>query len=148
MGAMTTVATMMTASMWRQRACNGGDDGGDGGVDGNGCVTAAMAAAEGEDGMVCFPLTRQCDGDDDGGGGGGEDGNGWTKAAMAEADGADGVATMVAADGVDGAVCSLLAGWCDVDDDSGDGGDDGIGCGAAAMAATDGADGVVCFLLA
>jgi len=98
---------------------------------------AAMAAAEGADGVVCFPSTRQGDGDDDGGGGGGEDGNGWTKAAMAEADGADGVATMVAADGADGAVCSLLAVWCDGDDDSGDGGDDGIGCGAAAMAATD-----------
>ena len=73
----------------------------------------------------------------------------WTKATMTEADGADGVATMVAADGVDGAVCSLLAaGWCDGEDDSGDGGDDGNGWTTAAMAAADGADGAVCFLLA
>ena len=67
---------------------------------------------------------------------------------MAEADGVGGVAAMADADGADGAVCSLLDVWCDGDDESGDGGDDGIGCGAAAMAATDCADGVVCFLLA
>ena len=39
-------------------------------------------------------------------------------------------------------VCSLLAVWCDGDDD---GGDDGIGCGVVAMVVVDGADGVVCF---
>ena len=47
---------------------DGGDGGGDGGADGNSCAMVAMVATEGADGVVCFLLARQCDGDDDGGG--------------------------------------------------------------------------------